>query len=207
MKLIRWVACAAIVVLLGGWALVWTGLVQIGPGGKLSAGISVPAAVSIGGPFSLVDTGGKPVTDADFHGRWMVLYFGYTFCPDICPTELQTIASALDLLGPAAAQVSPVFVTIDPTRDTPKMLAEYTKLFDSRIVGLTGSTAQIEAVERAYRVYAERVDSANNTEYLMNHSSFVYLVGPDGKFVALFRQGASPREIADAISARMGRAG
>lgn len=206
MKLIRCVAVAAIVVLVAGWALVWAGVVRLGPDGRLSAGVALPAGVSIGGPFALEDTTGKPVTDASFHGKWLLIYFGYTFCPDVCPTELQTVANALDLLGPVADQVAPVFVTVDPARDTPAALGEYVKMFSPRLVGLTGSAAQIADIERAYRVYAERVDSKSTTDYLMNHSSFIYLMDPAGHFSTLFRQGSSAQDIADALRARVGHA-
>jgi protein SCO1/2 len=212
LKKIRWIAYGGVGVLLLGWALFWTGLVTIGPngsvvmGGALRDGISV-GGVTIGGPFALIDGTGKAVTDADFRGRWMLVYFGYTFCPDVCPTELQSVSTALDLLGPLAARVVPVFITVDPERDTPAVMAEYVKLFDPRLIGLTGSAAQVAAATRAYRVYAQRVDTKTNTDYLMNHSSFIYLMGPDGRFVALFRQGMAPQEIATAIQARLAGAG
>jgi cytochrome oxidase Cu insertion factor (SCO1/SenC/PrrC family) len=157
----------------------------------------------VGGPFALTDQHGAAVTDASYRGRWMLVYFGYTFCPDVCPTELQTIAGALDKLGPQASQIAPLFVTVDPERDTAAALADYVKLFDDRIVGLTGTPDQIAAVARAYRVYYAKATSKDSSTYLMDHSSFMYLMGPDGKFRALFRQGMSPQALADAIHTQM----
>jgi protein SCO1/2 len=207
LKFIRWLAYGLIGVVLVGWGLVWTGVVAVGPDWRVSTTVSVPTGVAIGGPFALQDSAGKPVTDASFRGRWMLLYFGYTFCPDVCPTELQSIANAMDLLGPAAAKVAPVFITVDPARDTPGVVGEYVKLFHPDLVGLTGTQAQIDAVTRAYRVYAQKAESKATTDYLMNHSSFIYLIGPDGRFVTLFRQGTSPKDLADAILARVAPAG
>lgn len=207
LKKIRWLAYGAVAVLLAGWALVWTGVLRLGPEGDGLLGIATPGGVTIGGPFTLVDTTGKPTSDADFRGRWMLVYFGYTFCPDVCPTELQSVSNALDLLGPTAARIAPIFITIDPARDTAPVLADYVKLFDPRIVGLTGTDAQVAAAARAYRVFAAKVESKNNTDYLMNHSSFVYLMDPAGRFIALFRQGTPPKEMADGIAARIAKAG
>lgn len=201
LKTVR-IAAYALIALLGvGWGVMWW------RGGDLSLdsiGVSVPGSVSVGGPFALVDSGGATVTDASFRGRWMLIFFGYTFCPDVCPTELQTVAAALDRLGPLAERVAPVFITIDPERDTPAAVGEYVKLFDERIVGLSGSKEQVAAAAKAYRVYYARARSKDATDYLMDHSSFVYLVGPDGGFRALFRQGVGAPELADAIRTRMG---
>lgn len=166
-------------------------------------GVTLPGGAWVGGPFTLVNSAGETVTEASFRGRWMLVYFGFTFCPDVCPTELQTIASALDRLGPLAARVVPVFITIDPERDTPAALAEYTKLFDERLVGLTGSRDQIAAAAKAYRVYYARAKSKDASDYLMDHSSFIYLIGPDGGFRALFRHGMGAPELADAVRTRL----
>jgi cytochrome oxidase Cu insertion factor (SCO1/SenC/PrrC family) len=160
-------------------------------------------AVSVGGPFSLVDQTGRDVTDADYRGKWMLVYFGYTFCPDVCPTELQTISSAMDLLGPEAQRVVPIFITVDPERDTPDLMANYVRLFDDRLVGLTGTPAQIAAVAKAYRVYYARVTPKGSQDYLMDHSSFIYLMGPDGRFRGVFHQGMAAKDLADGIRAKM----
>jgi len=200
LRKIRWLSYGLIaVILLAGGVFI----VSHPRGGIESSGVSVPGGVSVGGPFALTDQHGAAVTDASYRGRWMLVYFGYTFCPDVCPTELQTIAGALDKLGPQASQIAPLFVTVDPERDTAAALADYVKLFDDRIVGLTGTPEQIAAVARAYRVYYAKATSKDSSTYLMDHSSFMYLMGPDGKFRALFRQGMSPQALADAIHTQM----
>jgi len=194
---VRWaaIAVAIVAVAVAAWLTLQT---QKGPVGPENIGGVVPA-VAIGGPFELVDQTGRTVSDADFRNKWMLVYFGYTFCPDVCPTELANMAVALDGLGDEAARVVPVFVTVDPERDTPAVLAEYVPLFGERFVGLTGSRAQVDAAMKAYRVYAARTESPAHTDYLMDHSSYVYLMGPDGKFVAMFRYRTDPTEIAATI--------
>jgi protein SCO1/2 len=201
LRRIRWTLYGLIAAALIAWGGFWLREGGISVARLGSSGIS--ASVSVGGPFSLTDDQGHAVTDQTYRGRWMLVYFGYTYCPDVCPTELQTIASALDKLGPNAKTVVPLFITVDPERDTPAALANYVKLFDDRIVGLTGTPEQIAVVTRAYRVYYGKVTPKDSTTYLMDHSSFVYLVGPDGKLRALFRPGETAQELADAIRARM----
>jgi cytochrome oxidase Cu insertion factor (SCO1/SenC/PrrC family) len=166
-------------------------------------GLQMPAGVSLGGPFELVDQAGKPVTDRDYAGRWLLVYFGFTFCPDVCPTELGTMASALDVLGPAGEAVTPLLITIDPQRDTPAALADYVTRFHPRLQGLTGTPEQIAAVARRYRVYYARVQRPDMTDYLMDHSSFIYLVGPDGRVRSLFRPEMTPEQIAAAVAGQM----
>ncbi len=141
----------------------------------------------IGGPFTLTDQNGKKVTDQDFRGRSMLVFFGFTHCPDICPAGLQLISAALAKLGPKAANVTPIFISVDPQRDTPETLATYVKNFDDRIVGLTGTPEEVAAVARAYRVFYEKTPNETNpAEYGMNHTSIIYLMGPDGTYVAHF---------------------
>ncbi len=205
LKIVRFSAVALIAVLLAGWGVVW-----LRGGGKLALddiGLAMPGGVSMGGPFTLVNTAGETVTDATFRGRWMLVYFGFTYCPDVCPTELQTISSALDRLGLQASKVVPVFITVDPERDTPAALAEYVKLFDERLVGLTGSKEQIAAAAKSYRVYYARSKGRDATDYVMDHSSFIYLIGPDGGFRALFRQGMSAQDMADSLKSRLAPGG
>jgi protein SCO1/2 len=201
LRILRWTALGLSLALLAGLGVLW-----LRPGAadafRQVAGIARPA-VSIGGPFTLIDQDGKRVTDATWRGRWMLVYFGYTYCPDTCPTELQAMATALAALGPAGERVVPIFITIDPDRDTPAHLAEYVKLFDPRLVGLTGTAEQIAAVAKAYRVYYAKVTPKESTDYLMDHSAFVYLMGPDGTLRALFRPGMSPQELAEAIRSRL----
>lgn len=151
----------------------------------------------IGGPFTLVDGDGKTVTDADFRGKWMLIYFGYTFCPDVCPTSLSEVASALDRLSPAEAdKLVPTFITVDPERDTPQVMKDYASAFHPRIIGLTGSRDQINAVSKAYKVYAAKAKGGDAEYYTMDHSSIMYLVGPDGRFVAHFPHGTGAETLA-----------
>jgi cytochrome oxidase Cu insertion factor (SCO1/SenC/PrrC family) len=166
--------------------------------------IRVGSDVAIGGPFTLVDQDGRRVTDKDFAGRFMLIYFGYTYCPDVCPTELNTMALALDKLG-TRVRIVPVFITIDPARDTPEALKAYLASFGPDFVGLTGTDDEIAAAAKAYRVYYKKGEGEGDT-YLMDHTSLLYLVGPDGKLAALFRTGASPDDIAAGIKAAFARA-
>jgi protein SCO1/2 len=157
-------------------------------------------AVTIGGPFSLVDQTGAQVTDRTYAGRYRLIYFGYTFCPDACPTELQVMAQAMDDLGADAAKVQPIFVTIDPARDTPGQLAAYVPQFDKRLVGLTGSAEQIAAIAREYKVYYAKAETGGALDaYAMNHSSFVYLMDPNGKFLTVFSSDDAADKIAASI--------
>ncbi len=163
------------------------------------------AGAAIGGPFHLIDQNGRAVSDATYRGRWMLLYFGYTFCPDVCPTELQTIAAALGKLGDDNAKVVPIFVTVDPARDTPAVLAKYVHLFDKRLIGLTGTPAEIEQAARAYRVYYAKDGGRSGAAYAVDHSSFVYLMDPRGRLAALFNQDTSADDMAARIRARISR--
>ena len=199
----RWAGIGVCVAALAAWAVLWLDPDGLGRAFRSAGGIATQGSAPVGGPFSLVDQTGAPVTDATWRGRWMIVYFGYTTCPDVCPTELQTIAAALDALGRQAAQVVPIFITVDPGRDTPARLADYVKLFDDRLVGLTGTAQQIDTVARAYRVYYAKVTPKESTTYLMDHSSFMYLMGPDGTLRALFRPGTSAQELAGAIRSRL----
>ena len=192
------------------WALVLvaalgfaTRIYMVGRGGdSLVAGMGTDMAPSIGGPFALLDHTGKAVTDADFRGQWMLSYFGFTYCPDVCPTALITMVDAIDLLGDKGAKVVPVLVTVDPERDTPALLASYVAAFGPRLVGLTGTAEQITAVAKAYRVYYAKAKPKEGSAdtYLMDHSSILYLVAPDGKF----RQHFSGHQIdADELARRL----
>lgn len=140
------------------------------------------------GGFTLVDHDGEPRSDRDFRGRYMLIYFGYTYCPTICPTNLQHMALALQTLGRKAGKVQPLFITIDPARDTPAEIKSYMANFGDRFLGLTGTETQIRAAARAYRVHRRKVvpDKAAPDDYLVDHSSLTLLIGPDGKFLTLF---------------------
>lgn len=144
--------------------------------------------VKIGGPFTLTDHTGRQVTEQDFRGKAMLMFFGYTYCPDVCPTSLTEISAAMDKLGPLAAKVVPILVSIDPERDTPEVLKDYVGHFHPGIVGLTGTPEQIKQAAKAYRVYFAKVPDKGGDKdaYLMDHSSVIYLMGPDGKFLAHF---------------------
>jgi cytochrome oxidase Cu insertion factor (SCO1/SenC/PrrC family) len=209
LRIVRWVATGLLVLVLIGWGAAW--LAARNPDGAAAIGLrrltafvgleptengGAAAGLQLGGPFTLTDSAGHAVTEQNYRGKWMLVYFGYTFCPDVCPTELQTISTALDQLGPAATNVVPIFITVDPERDTAPAIGQYVKLFDARLVGLTGTPEQIAAVAREYRVYYAKVVPKGATSYLMDHSSFTYLMAPDGTFRALFRPGLSADEMA-----------
>jgi protein SCO1/2 len=168
-----------------------------------AGGVQLPQGMTLGGPFRLTDHTGRAVTEADFAGRFMLIYFGFTYCPDVCPTELGTMAAAIDELGPQGDRVTPVLITVDPERDTPAALADYVSRFHPRLVGLTGTAEQIAQVARSYRVYYSKVQRPDMTAYLMDHSSFIYLVGPDGRLRSLFRPETSPEALAQAIRGQM----
>jgi protein SCO1 len=143
-----------------------------------------PSVPGIGGDFTLETAAGRAVTKSSFRGKWLLVYFGYTACPDACPTALSAIAAALDALGPLAAEVQPLFVTVDPKRDTPAVIGNYVKTFDPRILGLYGTTEQTAAAAKAFRVYYA-VRQLGNGEYAIDHSAFVYVVDPAGRVVEL----------------------
>ena len=155
----------------------------------------------VGGPFSLVGADGKTVTDTDFRGRYMLVFFGFTHCPDICPAELQVIAQALDKLGDKGKKVVPVFITLDPERDTPQAMADYVKSFGPNFVGLTGSPEAIAAAAKAYRVaFAKGENKESAGDYSVDHSALVYLMDPDGKYVTHFSYGTGADELAEKLN-------
>src|SRR5947209_15926558 len=142
----------------------------------------------IGGPFALIDQSGKPRTDKDFRGKLMLVYFGFTYCPDVCPTDLQNIGLALDMLGEAGERIQPLFITVDPARDTPEHLKDYVPMFHPRLIGLTGDAAAIHSAAAAYRAYYAQVPLKDD-DYTVDHSSFVYLMGADGEYLGFFPPG------------------
>lgn len=220
LRLVRFLALAFAILLGGVWAIAWFGRA---PGESIAdaflrriaaltgadmpapsaGGIQLAQGVALGGPFTLVDHTGRTVTERDFAGRPLLVYFGFTYCPDVCPTELGTIAAALDAMGTAGERVTPVFVSIDPERDTPAAMADYVARFHPRMVGLTGSAEQVAQAARAYRVYYAKVRPRDSSDYLMDHSSFIYLVGPDGRVRSLFRPETTPEAIAAAVTAQL----
>lgn len=177
------------------WLVLGLAVLLAGMVGWMRFAQSQPAApqgnlvgASIGGPFTLTNQDGKTVREADFAGRWRILYFGYAFCPDVCPTDLALVGrglKAFEVANPAlGAKVVPIFITIDPERDTPSALKPYVAAFHPRLVGLTGTPEQIAAVARAYGVYFKRMETGDPANYLMDHSAMVYLFGPDGRPIA-----------------------
>jgi len=177
-------------------------LLLIGTGGYVWLSGNTPQGLAVGGPFALTDGDGKPVTDKDYRGKYMLIYFGYTFCPDVCPTTLNAVADALDKAGAKADKIRPLFITVDPKRDNPAVVKQFAAAFGPRIVGLTGTPEQIAAVAKEYRVYyAEHRTGTGPDDYTMDHSSVLYLMGPDGRFVAPIRADLAP----DAMAAALGR--
>lgn len=152
----------------------------------------------IGGPFALVDHRGARRTDRDFRGKFMLVYFGFTSCPDVCPTDLREIGLAMDKLGAAAAAIQPLFVTLDPQRDTPQRLAAYVAAFGPRLVGLTGTPDAIRQVADAYRVYFRKVPTAHG-DYTIDHASFTFLMDRDGRYVGFFPPGTTSDRMIEII--------
>ncbi len=183
-------------------ALAFVVLLAIGAGAWLFLSRGDGAGIGgIGGPFTLQDGDGHPVTDRDFRGRFLLVYFGYTFCPDVCPTTLNEVANALDTLGPKADRVQPLFITVDPQRDTPAVVRDYAASFSPRIEGLTGTPEQIAAVAREYRVYyAPQRPAGAGDGYTVDHSSILYLMDPDGRFVVPIRTDETGQAMAAEIA-------
>ena len=139
-----------------------------------------------GGPFTLTASDGQAVTERSYAGKWKLIYFGYTSCPDACPLSMNSVTDAMAKLGPLAERLQPLFITVDPERDTPAALKAFISSFDSRIVALTGTTEEIQAVERRFQVYAKKIPADDDpNSYFMNHSSYFYLLDPSGRYVAM----------------------
>ena len=173
-----------------------------GPGGSRYTG-----EAAIGGPFALTDHTGRQVTEASYRGRFMLLTFGYTFCPDICPTTLTDMSDAITELGADGDKVVPIMITVDPARDTVAHLKDYVGYFHPRTVGLTGSAEAVKSAAKAYKVYyakAKQEDGADAYDYLMDHSTIIYLMGPDGNFLSHYIPKQSPEKIAEGIKPHLG---
>ncbi|MDE2385011.1 MAG: SCO family protein [Alphaproteobacteria bacterium] len=153
----------------------------------------------VGGPFSLINQRGETVTEKTYLGHFALLFFGFSHCKDICPTELQVMASALQDLGPAAANITPIFVSIDPERDTPPVLAAYVANFGPGLQGLTGSAEQVAAMAKAYHVYYRKVPGPDPQDYEMEHSTTIYLMGPDGTFIKHFEYTTDTKALAESL--------
>lgn len=165
------------------------------------AGPQTSGKALIGGPFTLTDTTGRQVTDKNYRGRYMLVFFGFTACPDICPAGMQLISAALDKIGAKAENVTPIFISVDPERDTPQKLAGFVKNFSPRIVGLTGTRDEIAGVAKAYKVFYEKTpNEAAPADYGMNHTSIIYLMSPDGEYVTHFTPMTSVDAMAEKLS-------
>ena len=187
----------------GALGAAWVSLVEA-PAPK----VATSGTAAIGGPFTLVSTNDGNVTDQTYRGKWLLIFFGYTFCPDACPTALNSISVALEKLGVDAGKLQPLFVTLDPQRDSREVLAEYLKSFDSRIVGLTGSQDQIDRVVKEYRVYvaSQKSETQGDDNYLVSHSAYIYLMDPQGKFVNVIQGSEAGEEIAAWLRKQMAHA-
>jgi protein SCO1/2 len=166
------------------------------PGQVISEG-----QAQIGGPYHLKDQNGKQVSNGDFRGRYQLIYFGYSYCPDVCPTTLAAIAQALYQLGAGASAIVPIFITVDPARDNPAVLKSYLAAFDPRFIGLTGNQNQISAVEKEFHIYAQK-RSLSKGAYAMDHSSVIYLLGPEGRLIAYYSGSISPQKLAEDLRAK-----
>jgi cytochrome oxidase Cu insertion factor (SCO1/SenC/PrrC family) len=192
MKLfLRFIVLAAIGFVLGGALALFQGR-NIPAATVVSAATSKPApmaGVQVGGAFSLVDHTGKPVTEKSWPGKYKLVFFGFTHCPDTCPATLQKMTVVMQQLDPQGGKIVPLFITVDPARDTPAVMAKYIAVFNPAIVGLTGSEAQIKSVEETYKVYAAKRPSQSNeeyAEYMEDHSAYLYLMSPDDKLLHTF---------------------
>ncbi|CAL1587559.1 unnamed protein product [Knipowitschia caucasica] len=159
----------------------------------------------LGGPFSLVDHQKKEVRSEDFLGQWLLIYFGFTHCPDICPDELEKMIEVVEEIDeiPSLPNLTPLLITIDPERDTPEAMADYVKEFSPKLIGLTGSVSQIEQVSRSYRVYYSQGPKDEDNDYIVDHTIIMYLVGPDGHFVEYYGQNKRSPEISSSIASHM----
>lgn len=192
------IAVAAFAAAVGTVAL-WPRPAAPPPSGQPAAG----EATLLGGAFTLTDQEGKRRTDAEFRGKHMLVFFGFVNCPDFCPTALYTISQAMEKLGADADRFVPVFISVDPERDTPETLKNYAQNFDKRVVMLTGTPAEIAAVAKAYRVYYAKRTQEKTGSYTMDHSAFIYLMDPAGKFVTHFRHAVPPDDLTAALKKRL----
>jgi len=163
--------------------------------------VTTTPATQLGGPFSLVDQNGQRRTDADYRGKYMLVFFGYTYCPDVCPTTLAVMTAALDMMGTRAERIVPIFISVDPARDTPEMLKNYLAAFGPRWVGLTGTPEEVAAIAKEYRVYY-RVNAGEDGNYTVDHSGVVYLMKPDGTYLANYSLANQPDLMAADLTRR-----
>jgi cytochrome oxidase Cu insertion factor (SCO1/SenC/PrrC family) len=160
---------------------------------------------TVGGPFSLTDQTGRRRNDTEFRGKLLIIYFGYTYCPDVCPTELQQIGLAVEHLGDVGSAVQPLFITIDPARDTPEVLAQYVPSFHPRLLGLTGTSDEIAAVAQEFKVVYTKYQPSDGGPYLIDHTGFVYIVDRSGKYRGFFPPGTPEDRMREMIKAILGQ--
>ena len=191
-RALLWSLAAAAVVLLVGLAVL-----MVAPGGPSSSASGVNPG--IGGPFRLIDQRGQAVNQSVLKGKWSAIFFGYTYCPDVCPTTLQTLGAASNQLGQKAKAFQVVFVTVDPQRDTPKQLNDYltSAAYSKSVIGLTGSEDEIAVVTKAYGVYSQK--QGTGADYTVNHSSAIYLMNPKGQFDSVIPYGLGPEQVRDRV--------
>lgn len=163
-----------------------------------AAGTATATETPVGGPFSLTDHNGAPVTEKSYPGLKLA-FFGFTYCPDMCPTGLKKMTMVMEALGDDAALIQPLFITVDPARDTPEVMKDYLAVYDSRLVGLTGSKEEIDAVKESFRVYAAKVEGYEPQYYSMDHSGFTYLLRDDGTMLTVFAHDEDPKEMVKEI--------
>ena len=191
-------AGVAIVALMGGS---WYASQPVDGGDKYASCRNTQVAGgadTIGGPFTLVNSAGETVTDKDVITKPSLIYFGYTFCPDVCPLDTVRNAEAVDLLAEQGHDVTPIFISIDPKRDTPEVVGDFAANLHERMIGLTGSEEQVKAASQAYRTYF-RAQPGDDEYYLVDHSTLTYLMGPDGRFVTMFPRGTTPERMAEVL--------
>ena len=193
------VGLLVVAIALGGYLWHLGNLRQNAPAGPAEAAAPTTA---IGGPFTLTDSTGMTRTDTEFRGKFMLVFFGYTYCPDVCPTTLAVMQAALDMMGAEADRVVPIFITIDPKRDTPEAIKAYLVPFGPRFVGLTGSDADIAAAAKAYRVYYQVHDQPDGN-YTLDHTGIVYLMDTKGQFLGNYTQETPPDQMAKDIRAKI----
>lgn len=202
-KLYAGVAALAVAALLGG-SLLWISLNPVEDAFAACRGSAV--AGDIGGPFTLVDETGKTVTDRDLLTKPSLIYFGYTFCPDVCPFDNARNAEAVTLLEERGLEVQPLFISVDPARDTPEVLADFTDNLHPRMIGLSGTPEQVKAASQAYKTYY-KVQDPNEEFYLIDHSTFTYFMMPGVGFVDFFKRDETPQQMADRVQCFVEAAG
>lgn len=192
-RLLRTILWGTVILVIAGVAISWALDMYLGNGSKT---VRYSGEADIRSEFSLIDHTGQEVTQTDYADRWQLVFFGFTLCPDICPTTLAYMGSVLDLLGEDADQVAPIFITVDPERDTVPVMAEYVSVFHPSLIGLTGTEAQVAEATRNFRTWYERTEDDSAPDgYFMAHAGHIYLMQPSGEFEAVYQEGGQPPEV------------